>query len=354
MKAVVCYGDNLVKYEEVAQPNIATNSVKIKVKACGICGSDIPRAVGTVAHHYPIILGHEFCGVVEEIADDVTHVKKGDKVIVAPLIPCFKCEDCDNGNYSLCSNYSFIGSRQQGGMADSIVVPKQNVIKLSDNITYKQGALFEVSTVALHALFQCNYKSGGTVAVLGSGTVGVFVLQWAKILGAKKVVVFDRDEKPLELSKKLGADEVINTLDENFKEQALSLTDNKGFDYVFETAGATATMKYCYELVKKKGNVCLVGTPTREITFTPREWEQINRKEFFLTGSWMSYSAPFPGKEWEMTKEYFENGKLKFEEDIFYKAFPMKDAQLAFNMFKEDRSKVKGRVLLVNEEVKYE
>ena len=125
MRAVVCYGDNIVKYEEVSEPSLSADSVKIRVKACGICGSDIPRAIEKSAHHYPIILGHEFCGIVEEVSDSVTHVKKGDKVTVAPLVPCFNCYDCKNGNYSLCSKYSFIGSRQQGGMADTIVVPKK-------------------------------------------------------------------------------------------------------------------------------------------------------------------------------------------------------------------------------------
>lgn len=354
MKAVVCYGENIIKYENIEEPNIQADLVKIRIKACGICGSDILRAIGKSAHHYPIVLGHEFCGTVEEVGNNVVHVKQGDIVTVAPLLPCYTCEDCKNGNFSLCSNYSFIGSRQQGAMADKIVVQKENVIKLHKDISYKKGALFEVSTVALHALFQSNYQPNGTVAIIGGGTIGVFMLQWAKILGAKKVVVFGRDKKHLELSKKLGADEIISTLDDNFKELALKSTDNKGFDFVFETAGTVITIKYCLELVKKKGKVCLVGTPTKDMNFTVKEWEQINRKEIFLTGSWMSYSAQFPGKEWEMTKEYFKNGKLKFEDEIFYQILPMKDAQLAFNMFKEDRSKVKGRILLVNEECEYE
>lgn len=346
MKAIVCYGNNVVKVEDVDTPQLKPNHIKIRVCACGICGSDIPRAIENKAHKYPIILGHEFSGIIEEIAQDVSGFEIGDKVTVAPLIPCMQCEDCKNGNYSLCSKYSFIGSRQQGGMAEFIVVPKENVIKISKSVSFEQGALFEPATVGLHALFQNNYKAGGNVAVIGGGTIGLFVMQWVKILGAKKVIVFGRDKKHLELAKKLGADEVISTLDSDFMEKAQGAIENEGFNYVFETAGSGVTIKYAFALAGKKSRVCLVGTPTKDITFSVKEWEQINRKEFYLTGSWMSYSAPFPGKEWVMTDEYFSNGKLKYDKEMFYKIFDMDDAPLAFNLFKENRSQIKGRVLI--------
>lgn len=346
MRAVVCYGNNVVKVEDVETPQLKAGCIKIRVKACGICGSDIPRAIENKAHNYPIILGHEFSGIIEEIAQDVSGFEIGDKVTVAPLIPCMECEDCKIGNYSLCSKYSFIGSRQQGGMAEFIVVPKENVIKLSKSVSFEQGALFEPATVGLHALFQNNYKAGGNVAVIGGGTIGLFVMQWVKILGAKKVIVFGRDKKHLELAKKLGADEVISTLDSDFMEKAKESIENEGFNYVFETAGSGITIKYAFALAGKKSRVCLVETPTKDITFSVKEWEQINRKEFNLTGSWMSYSAPFPGKEWKITEKYFSNGQLKIQENMFYQKFDIEDAPKAFNLFNENRKQVKGRVLI--------
>ena len=348
MQAVVCYGDGVVRYEDFAEQKVGDNDVKISVKACGICGSDIPRAIERKAHSYPTVLGHEFSGIVVQTGKNVLSVKVGEKVTGAPLIPCGECEACKNGDFALCSNYSFVGSRQQGAMAQYVVLPEKNVFKLDEKISFEQGALFEPATVALHAYFQNNYKEGGYVCVLGGGTIGIFAMQWAKILGCKKVVVFGRDKKHLELSKRLGADEVISTLDEDFKKRALFVTDNHGFDYVFECAGAVATIKYSLELAAKKAKICLVGTPTKEMTFSVKEWEQINRKECYLTGSWMSYSAPFPGKEWKMTEENFKNGKLKYDEEIFYKIFDMKDCQSAFDLYSESREKVKGRVLLVN------
>ena len=349
MKAVVCYGNSKVRYEEVPKPICKSSEVLIKVMACGICGSDIPRAIDNSAHSYPIILGHELSGIISEVGSDVKGFKIGDKVCVVPLIPCYTCEQCKLGNYSLCENYSFIGSRRQGGMSEYVAVPSKNIIKLGDNVSFEQGALIEPATVGLHALYINNHIKDGYTVVLGGGTIGIFTMQWAKIMGSKKVIVFGRDKKHLELSKDLGADEVISTLDENFMEQAIDITDGHGFDNVYETAGSTKTIKYAFELGAKKSHVCMVGTPTIELTFSVEEWEQMNRKEFLLTGSWMSYSSEFPGKEWKLTQECFSNGSLKYDDRIFYKKFPMYDAQKAFSLFKENRENVKGRVLFIKD-----
>ena len=326
---------------------VKPGTVKINVKACGICGSDIPRAMARGAHSYPIILGHEFSGIVAEIGEGVSNFKISDHVTAAPLIPCHMCEDCKNGNFSLCKHYSFIGSREPGAMAEYVIVPAENIVKINDSISFEQGALFEPATVSLHAVYLNEFQPGGYVAVLGGGTMGVFALQWAKILGAKKVVVFGRDKKHLELSSRLGADTVISTLDSDFFEVAMNMTEGHGYDYVFESAGSTITMKYAFQLAANKSRICFIGTPTNKLSFSVKEWEQMNRKEFKLTGSWMSYSTPFPGKEWIETERCFKNGSLIYDEDMFYAKYLMSEAQKAFDNFREP-GKVKGRILLAN------
>ncbi|MBO4674920.1 MAG: zinc-binding dehydrogenase, partial [Elusimicrobiaceae bacterium] len=168
-----------------------------------------------------------------------------------------------------------------------------------------------------------------------------------KILGCKKAVVFGRDKNHLKLSEELGADAIISTCDTDFKQQALTYTSGNGFDYIFETAGSIDTIKYCLELATPKAHICFVGTPNRELTFSIREWEYLNRKELNLVGSWMSYSSPFPGKEWEQTQQCFNSGKLKFHEKMFFKKFALRDAQSAFRMFSDKTNNVKGRVLLI-------
>ena len=291
MKAGVVHAREDIRYEEIEKPKAEPGKVVVKVKYTGICGSDIPRVNGDACHYFPNVLGHEFSGVVDEVGEGVTSLKPGDRVAGIPLVPCMKCEDCQKGNYSLCKHYSFIGSREFGSFAEYVSVPEKNAVKFSEDVSFIQGAFFEPATVALHGLERTGYTGGKTVAILGGGTIGMMTLQWAKIFGASKVVVFDIVDERLDLGKRLGADAGINTLQEGFMEKAMELTDGRGFDYVYETAGNTITMKMAFKLAANKAGVCFIGTPTKELSFTVEEWENMNRKEFTLTGSWMSYSV---------------------------------------------------------------
>jgi L-iditol 2-dehydrogenase len=348
MKAGVLHAREELRYEEIPTPSPETGQVKIKVKYTGICGSDLPRVNGEASHYYPNVLGHEFSGVIVEVGEGVESLKVGDKVAGVPLIPCLTCEDCQKGDYALCKHYSFVGSRQFGSFAEYVVVPEKNAVKFDDSICFEHGAFFEPITVALHGLNRLDYQPDGTVAILGGGTIGLFTMQWAKIFGARKVVVFDISDERLELAKKFGADECINTLEEGFIQQAKRLTDVKGFDYVYETAGNTVTMKMAFELVANKGGVCLIGTPTKAITFTVEEWEKLNRKEFNLTGSWMSYSREFPGKEWELTAHYINTGEFKLDDSFIFKKIPLSEIADAFEMYKTP-GLVKAKILIDSE-----
>ncbi len=348
MKAGVVYAKNDIRYDDIEKPSPKAGQVLIKVKYTGICGSDVPRVNGDACHFFPNVLGHEFSGVVEELGEGVASLKVGDRVAGVPLVPCMKCEDCLKGNYSLCKHYSFIGSREFGSFAEYVAIPEKNAVKFDDEVSFEQGAFFEPATVALHGLQRLNYQGGKSVAILGGGTIGLFTMQWAKIYGAKEVVVFDISDERLELAKALGATGVINTLDPDFMKKAKELTGGKGYDYVYETAGNTITMKMAFPLAANKAGICFIGTPTKELTFSVEEWENMNRKEFTLTGSWMSYSAPFPGEEWELTAHYFKSGDLKFDESLIFKKIPLSQIANAFEMYKVSGA-VKGKILIDSE-----
>ena len=348
MKAAVLHANEDLRWEEYPTPEITENQLLIRIKVTGICGSDIPRVLKNGAHSYPIVLGHEFSGEVVKTGRLTTGFNIGDRVTAAPLVPCRYCPDCLAGNFSLCKNYTFIGSRIQGSFAEYLAVPAVNAVKFNDRVSFEQAAFFEPSTVALHGIFCNNYKAGGNVAILGGGTIGMFTLQWCNILGAKSVTVFDINDSRLSLALELGASQVINTLGQDYLEKAKEQTRNRGYDYIFETAGKTETMKTAFELAANKAKVCFIGTPSTTLSFTPKEFENLNRKEFNLTGSWMSYSSPFPGKEWMMTSQYLSSGVLKVTPSFIFKKFPLSKAQEAFMLFKDAKS-VKGKVLLVNE-----
>lgn len=339
MKAAVLYKNEDIRYEDYSEPKTGPGTVKVKVRATGICGSDLPRVLNNGAHYYPIVLGHEFAGEISEIGEGVEGFNIGDTVSGAPLISCLQCIDCQQGNYALCKHYTFIGSRVQGSFAEYVVLPARNAVKYDPSISFEQAAMFEPSTVAIHGLFCNNYRGGEDVAVLGGGTIGLFTMQWAKIFGARSVTVFDIDDGRLELAKRLGADHTINSSGEK--------SQSTGYGYVFETAGATAAMHMAFEIAGNKAKVCFIGTPHVDLSFTPRLWENMNRKEFLLTGSWMSYSSPFPGKEWELTAHCFAAGQLKFDTEFIYKTFPLSQTNDAFELFKNP-SQVKGKVMLVN------
>ena len=218
----------------------------------------------------------------------------------------------------------------------------------TEEVTWKQGALFEPSTVSLHALLLADYCGKGSVAVIGCGTIGLFAIQWARILGAKQIVAVNRGKEKLELAVEMGATDTVSTLDEDWYEQLMALTDARGFDYVFDATGNAEIMKQALRFAGNRSKVCMIGTPKNEISFSVQEWEQINRKELYLTGSWMSYSAPFPGKEWEMTAHHFDTGELIYDEKMISEVLPLSRIAEAFTRYQVP-GMVKGKILIDSE-----
>lgn len=348
MKALRVYKDSIVQVDEIEEPTLNANYVKVKVVACGVCGSDIPRVLENKAHYYPIILGHEFSGIITDIGSNVKNISVGDHVVCIPLIPCYKCEDCKAGNYSLCKKYSFIGSRISGGMAEYVVIPKENVKKIPDTMDLKNAAMIEPLTVAIHALKQNSHQKGKKVAIFGLGTIGCFTAQIVKAIGASQITAFVRNTKYDALLRKIGNVNIINTQRSDWLEQVNKITNGRGFDFVYESAGSVQAMQECFEVASNKAHVCFIGTPKEEIKFSINMWEMINRKEFYLTGSWMSYSAPFPGSEWNDAIDYLKTGKVKIYPEMIHSITRLKDAENIFDEYKKSGT-VSGRKLIIME-----
>ena len=344
MKAAVLYGKEDIRYEDIQTPRLIPGNVKVRVKFCGICGSDIPRFFEGKTHIFPLILGHEFSGVIDDVAEDVEDINKGDHVVVSPLLPCFNCSYCNSGRYSLCKKYKFLGSSCFGGMSEFVVVPRKNVVVISKNIPFENAAFFEVATVSLHALRLLQFEGGYDVLVLGTGTVGLMIIQWAKLLGARRIIAIGKNVKSFNLAKMLGADIVLDINAKDFDAKFDYCCKNYSFKFVFEAVGVNETFKMAYIAVMRGGKVCLVGTPKKEIRFSVKEWELINRKEITLIGSWMGYSAPFPGNEWDLTREYMGNNKLIIPNSMIHKIFNLSDTSSAFKVFKSES--VVGRILI--------
>lgn len=345
MKALVVESDKNLVCEEIPVPELKAGEVLIKVRACGICGSDTPRVYNNGCHSYPQILGHEFSGEVVKIADGVEGVELGKRVTVAPLVPCTDCVECEQGLPAMCTHYSFIGSRRQGAMAEYVAVPAKNLVPIADNVTFEQAAAIEPTTVAIHGVERAGAIDAGKSAVVyGCGTIGMLTLEVLLAKGLSRVYAIDIDDNKLEMAKKLGAYEAINSKNVDVVEYF----KDKPVDYAFETAGVPFLQAQILELVKKKGTVVYIGTAHGEVKFPAKTFEKILRGELNVTGSWQSFKAPFPGSDWTGAVELIASGKVKVDELITHK-FKLSDSIKAFETL-IDRTSGAIKVMYVMED----
>lgn len=314
MQAAILYKRSDLRVETTEFDNqINPDEAIIKISHTGICGSDLDRVLKTGTYTFPTIPGHEFSGEIEKIGENGT-LSVGDPIVVAPMQPCFTCEHCQQGNYGQCLNYKFMGSRNDGAFAQYLKVPLKNVIPFPKHVPLKYGALIEPAAVTLHGLNRIKIKAGDTVAVLGCGTIGLFAVRLAKLLGATRIIAVDLAEEKLETAKKLGATILINSTKTNATEKINELTG--GVQIAIETAGVPFTQIQTAEITRDHGKILLLGTAHKDVTFPAATFERIIRGEITITGSWNSYSAPFPGQEWQTIIDFIGNGSLDMNEFI--------------------------------------
>lgn len=338
MKALTVTDVAKFTLEDIPVPNVGLDEVLIKVAYCGICGSDLPRYFDGGVHSFPQVLGHEFSGVVSEVGKEVTKFKAGDRVAVAPLIPLTDPETWVGGNPAMADKYSFIGSRQQGAMAEYVSVPEKNCITVPQTLSLKKAAVVEPLTVAIHGVDRASLHAGVKTLVFGAGTIGLLTIAVLRARGVGEIIVVDLNDKKLEFAKTMGADITINpskkSLDTFFGDQDLP-------EVVFETAGSNITQKQSIQYVGKRGQVVYIGTMTKNVDFEPELLEQILRREAIVTGAWMSYSMPFPGYEWETALRYMEKGDIDVA-PLITGIFKLEDKEEPFKkMIEKDSAQVK-------------
>lgn len=313
MKEIVIPENNQLEIRETDIPQCGEYDVLVKVIYSGLCGSDIPRIFHHGAHFYPVRLGHEFSAQVVATGNKVNSVKAGDNICCVPLIPNFSAPECQRGFYSLGKGYSFVGSRLPGGNAQYVTMPESSCFLLPEGVTLLQGAFFEPVTVGVHPILMAGGCQDKNVIVLGVGTIGLLAMQSAKALGAKSVTAVDINNERLDLAKQLGADYVINAAGHDALENAAFLADINFDQLILETAGTPQTFKLALKIAGPRAQVALIGTLHKDLSMTYTEYEQILRKELFIFGSWMNYSAPFPGDEWRLAIDMFRNGQIQID-----------------------------------------
>lgn len=310
MKAAVLYAPSDLRIEEVPVPEISEGQALVKVKACGICGSDLPRILHTGTYHFPTIPGHEFAGEIAAVSESEKNWKVGDRVVVAPLIPCRKCKSCRDGHFGQCDDYDFIGSRRDGAFAEYAAAPLENLLRLPANVSFEEGAMVEPAAVTLHGMLKMQIKKEDTVAVLGVGAVGLFAAALSKILGAREVYAVDISEDKLGMASLYGADVCINSIERDPVGAVDEMTGGHGISVVVEAAGSAITQEQSLRMARNHARILFLGTAHRMVEFPPVSFERIIRRELVLYGSWNSYSEDFPGREWRSVIDYIDSGKL--------------------------------------------
>jgi len=262
-KAFYMTGIEKMEVGEAPMPVPKADQVLVKLKAVGICGSDLhyytKGNIGDFVVKPPFILGHECAGEVVEVGSEVTNLKVGDRVCMEPGIPCYKCEQCLSGKYNLCQHMFFWATPpDQGCLCEYVAHPASFTFKLPDNMSYVEGALVEPLAVGLHACNRGGVGLGDTVAILGSGCIGLVTLLAAKARGATKIIIGDILDKRLEKAAELGGI-TVNTSREDFGAKVMELTDGRGADVIIDCAGFSSTVQAAAKAAKFAGVIVLVG-----------------------------------------------------------------------------------------------
>lgn len=275
--------DNMI-IKEIPKPTAGEGNVVVALEYIGICGSDVHYYHSGRVGAYEVdltqdyMLGHEAAGRVVEVGKGVTSLKIGDAVCLEPGVTDGTCEFCKSGKYNLCSDVRFLATPPVPGCNEEYIeFPADYCFKLPDNVTTKEGALIEPLSVGFHAANQGEVAVGETVCILGAGTIGITTLLSCKAHGAGKIIVCDLIPAKLELAKRMGADVIINSSEADVFKTVMAATEGQGAEKVFETAGSEATIALTPFLVKRGGQIILVGISTKsEITFN---FAQIMDKE---------------------------------------------------------------------------
>ena len=265
MKALVLTESKKLEYITVDDPIPGEYEVLVRVRACGICGSDVHGYDGSTGRRIPpIIMGHEASGEIEALGDSIEKWKTGDRVTFDSTIYCNKCSFCHQGMINLCNNRRVLGVscedyRQNGAFAEYVTIPQHILFKLPDEVSYEQACLVEPLSIAFHAVGLSQINISDTVIVVGAGMIGLLIIQTLRMVGCGNLIAVDIDEKKLQLAKNLGADYCLLSVKEKVRDHALKITDGIGADAAFDAVGINSSLEVALSGIRKGGQITLVG-----------------------------------------------------------------------------------------------
>lgn len=336
MKAAVYHGPGDLRVEEVPVRKLKDNEVKIQVKYCGICGTDIHifhGDGGCCDVTPPLVPGHEFSGVVAEVGAGVKAVKVGDRVTGDPNDMCGECYFCKNGMQHFCKNNIGIGTTVDGGFAEYVIMREKQAYKVSDELSFIEAAMAEPISCCLHGIDLCNIKAGDTVLVMGGGPIGMIMMQLAKNAGASKVIMSEPVEEKREQALKLGATKTIDPLHENVEDVLAEYCEN--VNVVIECVGNVHTQADAVRFAGKGATIMYFGLAAPEESFPIRP-DDIFKKELHITSS---YINPY---SFERAIQILESGTVELE-SLITNVVPLDDIA---DVFTKPEYRRTGKVMI--------
>ncbi|MFM1653659.1 zinc-binding dehydrogenase [Brevibacillus sp. B_LB10_24] len=334
MKALVKTrpGIGHVEVIDVPEPGCQANSVKIEVAYTGICGTDLHIYHDTFKNYPPVIMGHEFSGIVSEVGDGVAKYKKGDRVTVLPstAVTCGTCPYCKVGHYMFCPERRGMGHGVNGSFTKYVVVREDMVYKIPDSVTLEEAALAEPLACAVQAIEELTeIRVGDTVLLSGPGPIGLVCLSLLNMKGSKVIVAgTDVDSMRLELAAKMGADLIVNVSSEDLEAVVHRETNGIGVDVAIECAGAGPSIRNCLKTLKKRGKYIQVGIVGKEVTL---DFDTILYKQLEVFGS-LAHSM----QTWDRVMSILGQGKIKLA-PLLTDIFELSRWQEAFQMCEEKK-----------------
>lgn len=335
MKVAMYYSQNDIRIEETPTPEIGEDEVLVKMKACGICGSDLMEWY--LKSRAPLVLGHEPAGIIAKKGKKVKGFDVGDRVFVHHHVACLACHYCKHGDYTLCEQFHTTNIKP-GGLAEYFKVPAPNLqldtLKIPDRISFEEATFIEPVGCCIRALKKCNIQKGDSIAVIGSGATGIIHTALAKIFGAAKTIVSDLIEYRLKVAERFGADVVVNPKEEDLIEIVKAETEERGVDVAVVTAPSLEAYKAGLSVIRKGGKLC-VFAPT-----DPGKYLQISPKELFFSEIQIIPSYSTAHLETKEALEIIESGKIKVKELITHR-FPLENTAKAFETALKNKESLK-------------
>ena len=297
MKALVLKKDKELEYTDIADPQKpGPDWALIRIAFSGICNSDIHRGFGAGAYRYPLVMGHEFSGTIDEPAA-TGKFPRGARVTAFPLIPCRRCLPCQTGDFAQCTDYDYLGSRRDGAFAERVWAPDANLFAVPESVSLLEAAFTEPCAVALHGVNKLNIRPGDVGAVFGAGPIGNMAAQWMRLRGCTEVLVVDIDARKLEIARAMGFSPVDAHMGDPVR-TILERTAGSGADRVMEAVGLPQTFLQAVQAAARFGEVVFLGNIRGQFTIGEKDFSSILRREIAIKGTWNSRIVPEGRNDW--------------------------------------------------------